>query len=165
MSHDDSQSCTRVVQYGPEDRLDDVVDDPSVGGTYILVFTLATSTSVAVGALGTSEFPAGDYAYVGSAFGPGGFSRAERHRRKLEDSDGTVHWHVDALTTLPETSFVRAHLVPEMDVECAVARRLPAGPLEGFGSSDCRCHAHLSVFDTDLLDEALRDVVDTVSSE
>lgn len=165
MSHDDSDSCARVVRYGPEDRLDDVVDDPSAGGTYVLVFTLAAPTAVDVGALGTGEFPAGDYAYVGSAFGPGGFSRAERHRRKLDGSGGRVHWHVDALTTLPETSFVCAHLIPDVDAECAVARRLPDGPLEGFGSSDCRCRAHLSVIDNASLDGTLRDAVRTVSSE
>lgn len=164
MSPDQSESRARLVRCGPGDRLDDVVDDPGAGGTYVLVFTLAAPTSVEVGALGTGDLPAGDYAYVGSAFGPGGFSRAERHRRKLGGSNGSVHWHVDALTTLPETSFVCVHLLPEIDVECAVARELPEGPIDGFGSSDCRCRAHLSTADNELVDRRLRDLVDTVKS-
>ncbi|WP_048076682.1 DUF123 domain-containing protein, partial [Halorubrum sp. AJ67] len=31
-----------------------------------------------------------------------------------------------------------------VDVECAVARRLPDGPIDGFGASDCGCPSHLA---------------------
>ncbi|AUV82100.1 DUF123 domain-containing protein [Salinigranum rubrum] len=151
---------SRVVRVGPDDELARVVDDPGVGGTYVLVFELASSARVEVGALGACTFPAGDYAYVGSALGPGGFGRTERHRRKLGGEGDTVHWHVDALTTRPETSFVAAHLVPERAVECAVARRLPPGPLGGFGSSDCGCRSHLSLVGREAVENAVRTAVE-----
>jgi endonuclease-3 len=138
------EATTPVVRYGPDDDLATVVDDPAAGGTYVVAFELAVPVSVEVGALGTCEFPAGEYAYVGSAFGPGGFARAERHRRKLDGEGETVHWHVDALTTHPATAFRFAVLVPRRDVECALARDLPPGPLVGFGASDCDCRSHLS---------------------
>jgi endonuclease-3 len=150
----------RVVRVGPDDELARVVDDPGAGGTYVLVFELASPTHIEVGALGACTFPAGDYAYVGSAFGSGGFGRTERHRRKLGGEGDTVHWHVDALTTHPETSFVVAHLVPELAVECAVARRLPPGPLDGFGSSDCGCRSHLALVGREAVEDAVRTAVE-----
>jgi endonuclease-3 len=153
-----------VVRYGPDDALDVILDDPTVGGTYVVVFELASRRSVEVGALGGHELPVGHYAYVGSALGPGGFGRAERHRRHLDEDDGTVHWHVDALTTLPETSFVAALLVPARDVECAIARRLPPGPIDGFGSSDCGCRSHLSVETRDATERNLTALVGAIRS-
>lgn len=161
----DTSSRPPVVEYTPaHDAVDGVVDDPAVGGSYALVFEADVALSVEVGALGTVELPAGRYAYVGSAFGPGGFARAERHRRHLDGEEETVHWHVDALTTHEETSFVRALLCPGVDVECVVASKLPAGPVEGFGSSDCRCHAHLSCVDSFALDSVVRTAVEGVRS-
>jgi endonuclease-3 len=137
-------SSSPVVRYGPAESLRAVVDDPARGGTYALVLELATPSTVEVGALGACRLDAGSYAYVGSALGPGGFARVERHRRHLDGDDDTVHWHVDALTTHPAASFVAALLVPGVDVECALSRRLPPGPVDGFGSSDCGCRSHLA---------------------
>jgi endonuclease-3 len=157
-------STPSVVRYGPGDSLADVVDDPRSGGTYVLVFELGAPVTVDVGALGPCAFPAGDYAYVGSAFGAGGFGRAERHRQKLGGEGDTVHWHVDALTTHSETSFVAAHLVPGRAVECAVAGELPPGPCDGFGSSDCDCRSHLSRVDRATVKRAVLTTVDTAGS-
>lgn len=150
-----------LVRYGPEDRLEAVVADPNAGGTYVLLFDMTAPATVAVGSLGTHEFADDRYAYVGSAFGPGGFSRVDRHRRHLAGDAETVHWHVDALTTRPDASFHGAVLIPGRDVECAVARRLPAGPVDGLGSSDCRCRSHLSVTTADAVERAVRTVLDT----
>jgi Uri superfamily endonuclease len=50
-------------------------------GSYLLVIECETPTEIEVGALGTLGFEAGYYGYVGSAFGPGGLSRVDRHRR------------------------------------------------------------------------------------
>ena len=158
-------SLPPVVEYTPaHDSVDAVLDDPAVGGSYVLVFAVDVALSVEVGALGTVELPAGTYAYLGSALGSGGFARAERHRRHLDGVEESVHWHVDAVTTHDETSFVRALLCPGVDVECAVASGLPAGPVEGFGSSDCRCHSHLSCVDSVALDSAVRTAVEGVRS-
>ena len=49
-------------------------------GTYLLAVAVDDPATVEVGALGERAFDAGTYAYVGSAFGPGGFSRVDRHR-------------------------------------------------------------------------------------
>ncbi|AEH38409.1 protein of unknown function DUF123 [Halopiger xanaduensis SH-6] len=55
----------------------------SSGGTYVLVIDVPQSTTIEVGALGDREFAVGAYAYVGSAFGPGGFARVDRRRSVL----------------------------------------------------------------------------------
>ncbi|PSP86054.1 DUF123 domain-containing protein [Halobacteriales archaeon QS_6_64_34] len=61
------------------------------GGTYTLVLARDHSGPIEVGALGAIDFPAGWYAYTGSALGSGGFSRIDRHRavaRRLSDTVG-----------------------------------------------------------------------------
>lgn len=140
-----AERCEGVHRYSPDHDSVDAVVDAAVGGTYVLVFELPSSVTTDVGALGTVTLDGGTYAYVGSARGPGGFGRAERHRRHLDGEETSVHWHIDALTVHPSASFVEALLLPDRDVECAVARAFPAGPVEGFGSSDCGCRSHLSV--------------------
>lgn len=116
-----------------------------VGGTYLLVFALESPVEVRVGSLGDHDLPAGGYGYVGSARGPGGFVRVDRHRRHLRGEESTVHWHVDAVTTRPEARFVGAVLAPGVDAECSLATRLPDGAIPRFGASDCACRSHLSV--------------------
>lgn len=154
-----------VVEYTPaHDSPAAVVDDVEAGGTYVLVFRLDRDATIEVGALGRVPVPAGDYAYVGSAFGPGGFGRAERHRSHLAGESDTVHWHIDALTTRPETSFVAAFLCPEIDVECDVASHLPPGPVDGFGSSDCGCRTHLSAVARDGVSRIVARVVEAAGS-
>lgn len=153
-----------VSRYTGTEPLDAVVDDPSAGGTYVLVFRVTTPVRLDVGALGRVDVPAGEYAYVGSALGPGGFTRVERHRRQLDGTADTVHWHIDALTTSDETEFVAAWLSPAVDVECAVASRLPPGPVDGFGASDCRCRTHLSRVDRHAVAEVVRAAVETHGS-
>ena len=122
------------------------VDDPDgVGwGTYTLVFGLPAPATVEVGALGTREFPAGGYAYTGSAFGAGGFSRVDRHRRVAAGDHDVRHWHVDYLGGSPATRLEHVVRAPGRDVECAVARALADGPVPGFGASDCDCDSHLA---------------------
>jgi endonuclease-3 len=148
-----------VVELAGDRPLASAVDAPAVGGTYALVFAVTTPIEVEVGALGVVDVPLGDYAYVGSAFGPGGFARVDRHRTHLRGGNDTVHWHVDALTTHPATTFVAAFLCPGVDAECAVAESLPPGPVDGFGSSDCRCRSHLARGGRDVVERAVRSVV------
>jgi Uri superfamily endonuclease len=99
-----------------------------------------------VGALGTYLFPEGWYVYTGSAFGPGGIrARVARHRR-----GGPTHWHVDYLARAAELVEV-VEMPGGARGECDHARavRLMPGavvPARGFGSSDCRCPAHLVYF-------------------
>ncbi|MDZ5811838.1 DUF123 domain-containing protein [Halorubrum sp. AD140] len=117
--------------------------DPG-GGTYTLLVELAAPAAIAVGALGEQRLDAGVYAYTGSALGPGGFSRVDRHRRTARGEHGVRHWHVDHLLGHPATRIDRVVRSVGADVECAVAARLPAGPVDGFGASDCGCPSHLA---------------------
>jgi endonuclease-3 len=113
-----------------------------VPGTYALLVEREEPAAIAVGALGTHTFPAGWYAYAGSALGPGGFSRVGRHYRNAA-GETDPHWHIDYLLGAPD-SRLDAAVAAETDAECALSRTLPEGPLEGFGSSDCSCSSHLA---------------------
>lgn len=103
------------------------------------------------------HFETGLYAYVGSAHGPGGLrARVGRHLRR----DKPRHWHVDALTALAVVTHV-AYVVSPERLECAWAQAVSALPgaripLPGFGSSDCRCPAHLFALPADPLPALLR---------
>jgi endonuclease-3 len=113
------------------------------GGTYTLLCSLPEPTTLTVGALGDHRLPAGAYAYTGSALGPGGFARVDRHRRVARGDSDARHWHVDHLTGSPATTLVDA-VTTRADAECRVARALPDGPVDGFGASDCDCRSHLA---------------------
>lgn len=103
------------------------------GGTYTLVFSLPSSVTIEVGALGAQRFPAGGYCYTGSALGSGGYSRIDRHRRVAADEHDVRHWHVDYFGGHPETGLVAVERVAGRNCECAVARDLGDGPVPGFG--------------------------------
>jgi endonuclease-3 len=113
-------------------------------GSYTLVLELTADATVEVGALGECAFETGHYAYTGSAFGAGGLSRVDRHRDLAAGDRAVRHWHVDYLLCHPATHLRGVVTTEGEDVECAVARRLPAGPVAGFGSSDCDCASHLA---------------------
>ncbi len=116
------------------------------GGTYTLLVALASPTTVAFGAAGERDLPAGTYAYVGSALGAGGFARVERHRDLARGERDARHWHVDYLLGSPEASVV-ADVRTRGDAECAVAtalrERASTDPVPGLGASDCDCSTHL----------------------
>ncbi|QWC20084.1 GIY-YIG nuclease family protein [Halorubrum sp. 2020YC2] len=119
------------------------------GGSYTLVVALTDDATLSAGALGEHRFPAGAYAYTGSALGSGGFSRVDRHRRTARGDHDVRHWHVDYLLGHPAARIDRVVRSVSVDVECAVAERLPAGPIAGFGASDCGCPSHLASGDRD----------------
>ncbi len=123
------------------------MSEDSDGGTYTLVIAMPTGQTVEVGALGECDFESGWYAYTGSAFGPGGFGRVDRHRELAAGERDTRHWHVDYLLG---TDGVRVDAVvrsPGVDIECAVAQSVDGTPVPAFGSSDCGCESHL-VYDS-----------------
>jgi Uri superfamily endonuclease len=128
-------------------------------GTYALLLKLDKQERITVGKLGTFDFPAGYYLYVGSALGPGGLqARLARHRRVCESSPQSspsqtakkLHWHIDYL--LQQAQRIEVWSVASKErLECKwseAARRLPEAqvPVRGFGSSDCHCPAHLIYF-------------------
>jgi Uri superfamily endonuclease len=119
-------------------------DWPAAPGSYLLVLRLARELRVRVGALGVRELPAGVYVYCGSALGPGGL-RA-RVRRHVEGAQ-RLHWHIDYLLRRACVQEVWIHTGARR-LECEWASelgRLAAFdcPAPRFGSSDCRCRAHL----------------------
>ena len=64
-------------------------------GIYTLVLSLSADQTVEVGSLGPVLFSKGYYAYTGSARGPGGLSRVERHISVMEGKNQTRRWHID----------------------------------------------------------------------
>ena len=112
-------------------------------GTYTLLVELPSSATIEVGALGEREFRAGWYAYTGSALGPGGFARVERHREVATGQREVRHWHLDYLLGHPATTIDRA-VTTTVDAECAIARALPGERVPAFGASDCDCESHLT---------------------
>ena len=120
---------------------------PDCHGTYILFLRVAHAYSAQVGALGRLDFKTGIYAYVGSAFGPGGLrARLSHHLSPVR----AIHWHIDYLSQEAEAL--------EIWYTCDPARRehqwagiiasLPeaSGLHTGFGASDCQCRTHLFHF-------------------
>jgi len=116
----------------------------ATGGTYTLLIRVPAAVTVDVGALGSHALSAGAYAYTGSALGAGGFSRVDRHRRVARGDHHVRHWHIDYLLGHPDTDLDRVVRSVGVDIECPVARRLPTGPIGGFGASDCDCTDHLA---------------------
>ncbi|WP_418284648.1 GIY-YIG nuclease family protein [Halorubrum sp. DTA46] len=126
-------------------------------GTYTLLLDVPSPIRVEIGALGSHDLPDGAYAYTGSALGSGGFSRVNRHRRVARGDHDVRHWHIDYVLGHPQTDLDRVVRSVSVDVECAVADRLPAGPVDGFGSSDCDCRCHLAAGESiDRLTERVR---------
>lgn len=118
-------------------------------GTYVLVSYCAKGGLVTVGRLGEISFPRGWYAYVGSAFGPGGLrGRLMHHLRALK----TCHWHVDYLrrhAALREVWINGSAERLEHRWAAALAGLIPAArPIPGFGCSDCTCLSHLVYYRT-----------------
>ena len=117
---------------------------PFCHGTYILFLRVNHVFTTQVGALGWIDFKSGVYAYVGSAFGPGGLRARLGHHLSPGHKN---HWHIDYLSQ-------KANLF-EIWYTCDPARRehewagiftrLPgvSSPFSGFGSSDCLCRTHL----------------------
>jgi sugar fermentation stimulation protein A len=98
-----------------------------------------------VGALGTLHFRAGWYVYCGSTQ-KNLRQRVARHSRKVRKQK---HWHLDYLT--PYAASIKGlPIMSERNLECDLARSmegLGGIPVQGFGSSDCRCDGHLFFFE------------------
>ena len=108
-------------------------------GSYILLMTLPEGSTIKAGRLADTHFPAGCYAYVGSAMG-GFASRLNRHRKK----DKKPRWHIDYLLERAALSDIIL-CETQARVECAIAQALSHefSSIPGLGSSDCKCPSHL----------------------
>ena len=130
-------------------------------GSYVLVVSCEEAIEIEVGALGEHSFE-GSYAYVGSAFGPGGLSRVDRHREVAGGEREIQHWHLDYLLSADQTQLTTVETYPDRDIECALATALDdAGcqAVESFGASDCGCGSHLYSLDDTSLSTAVESVV------
>ena len=112
-------------------------------GTYALLIEVERPKTIHVGALGEIPFDRGWYAYVGSAFGPGGLSRVDRHRSIAAGTHDVRHWHVDYLLGAEGTHLRDVITWPGRDIECELAERVDGKFVDRFGASDCDCTAHL----------------------
>jgi Uri superfamily endonuclease len=117
---------------------------PCTSGTYVLLLHLSRSASIRVGRLGIVTFRRGYYAYVGSAFGPGGLAaRVERHVR----TGVRTHWHIDYLREIaqPVGVWFSAEGVRREHEWAKVLLCAPSAnnAVPRFGASDCRCASHL----------------------
>jgi Uri superfamily endonuclease len=117
----------------------DTTTGPSgVPGTYVVFFRLTRPKKrLTIGALGTFDFPAGTYAYLGSAFGAGGV----RNRTGRHLTPGTKKkWNID---------WLKPHCTPlavwwthdRRKVEfgwASILGALPGAgcPVKGFGAAD-----------------------------
>lgn len=114
-------------------------------GTYALVVFSPERACRQIGRLGTHEFPAGFYIYVGSAL-RGLNSRLKRHL----SAEKLLHWHIDYLLRYASITQIWYSLGRDR-LECTwqeVVAGLPGATpfIRGFGSSDCRCGTHLTRF-------------------
>lgn len=126
------------------------------GGIYTLIFSTDGCT-VRAGALGEIPFQPGWYGYVGSALGPGGFSRVDRHIRLAKSRDRNPRWHVDYLLTTPLFILEKVCLAETtLRLECPVAKAMTGEAIPGFGSSDCFCRSHLFFWKKDPAGEIIR---------
>lgn len=117
-------------------------------GIYVLILELEKSGSYSIGKLGNLPFPAGFYAYVGSALN-GLNARISRHLRP----EKSLHWHIDYFLQYARIINVVYKELPKkrnitklsLREECIIATSLESSPkyIKGFGCNDCRCHSHL----------------------
>ena len=116
----------------------------SLPGTYTLILFSAIRKPVKIGKLGILSVKPGFYAYIGSAFGPGGLQARLTHH--LSHS-GREHWHIDYLSPILNVCEIwhtndpvrREHHWAQVHAQTRAAVLL----LPDFGSSDCRCRSHL----------------------
>jgi len=105
----------------------------------------------------------GYYIYTGSALGRGSTSLEKRLERHLKVNK-KVFWHIDRLLAgagkVVKVVYAKTTAKMECEVNKKILSLLHAKPMEGFGSSDCRCRCvgHLLYLtnNQENLDELLR---------
>lgn len=111
-------------------------------GGYAIIIRLDKTQEIEIGSLGNKNFKKGCYAYFGSAKGPGGFKRIERHYNTSKSSEdkNNCHWHIDYLLNNKNARIIEFYYSKTV-FECIEKQNLIE--VHGFGSSDCKCESHL----------------------
>lgn len=112
--------------------------------TYQLFIEVSRPVIVTVGRLGRYRFPAGLYAYTGSAR-RGLEARIRRHLA----SNKKKHWHIDYLLAHENAQIIEVRRFPE--AECSINQQINGDIIvPGFGASDCKdhCGSHLKYLAT-----------------
>lgn len=121
------------------------INDPRLKqkGAYVIGFSLNKDRNIRVGKLGLLSFKAGDYFYIGNAYGSGGlYSRLKRHIQR----DKKKHWHFDYIR--PFAALRDIYVFIDGD-ECDLIKQFQAKyqasfPHKKLGSMDCsNCPSHL----------------------
>lgn len=110
-------------------------------GIYVLIIQINKTIRPKIGALGELTFPAGLYAYVGSAQNNLEL-RVKRHQRK----EKPLFWHIDHLLNNEAAKIIGIYYrqggkTEECHIACILAKK--GKPITGFGCSDCGCSSHL----------------------
>lgn len=112
-------------------------------GTYIIVLYVDKSKRIQIGKLGQFKFKKGYYAYVGSAFGPGGLNSRIKHHIEPKKR---YHWHIDYLNPAVKEVWV-SDPGERLEHEWAGSLgEIASDKIPGFGCSDCSCESHLFYF-------------------
>jgi endonuclease-3 len=118
-------------------------------GVYTLVLMIEKPLRIKIGKLGVGDFKEGIYAYVGSGLGKGAFSMLGRIKRHLKRKKN-MFWHIDYLLShegvkILEVFYAKTNLKMECILNEEIKKTFKGKiPMEGFGSSDCKCKAHLT---------------------
>ncbi len=117
-------------------------------GAYAIGFSLKHDRNIRIGKFGLVSFKAGNYFYMGNAYGSGGlYSRLKRHIQRHKKK----HWHFDYLR--PYVALGNIYIVIGGD-ECTLVREFQqryqaSFPHKKLGSQDCSCcPSHLLYFFT-----------------
>jgi len=117
-------------------------------GTYALLLRIDSTEIALIGRRNRLPLAPGWTVYAGSAFGPGGVAARLAHHRRTASRP---HWHIDFLrhhAALAAAWYSHDAVRRECLWAEVLARDLGGGlPPFRFGASDCRCPAHLSLFE------------------
>lgn len=134
-----------------------MIDLPKLPGAYAVEFSLEAPLCVCIGQREASNFPPGEYIYLGSARGPGGL-RARLGRHLGRPAAKAMHWHIDYLLPYARRQAVCYYVLPARATQASALEcdwsqflsSLPGAaiPWPKFGAGDCRqgCAAHLACF-------------------
>jgi Uri superfamily endonuclease len=127
-------------------------------GIYVLVISMSKDVNLNIGALGNVHFEKGLYSYVGSAQ-----NNLEKRVKRHLGKEKRVFWHIDYLLNDDVARILKVFYTPAKRIEeCRISNKISqAGiPVEGFGSSDCKCKAHLfRIEDIDFLKEYMHEMI------